>query len=409
MLIKCPECELQVSDKAINCPHCGYPLKDNTLSKVVKKTAKKHRKLPNGFGQICKLNNPNLRNPFRVMVTIGKTEERKCICKILGYYDTYNHAYTALVEYNKNPYDLDKRMTVEELYNQWSPQYFNDLSTSSKKAISAAWRYCSVVYTMDVKEIRVRHIKRCMDDGFVIFKGEKKYASANIKALIKCLFNQMLDYALEYEIVTKNYSRDFTLSSDITKSRGTAKKGHIAFSNEEMDILWSNIDVVPNADLLVIQAYSGWRPQELGLLKLDRIDMENGFFIGGIKTDAGIDRIVPIHHRILPLIKNRYKEAVSLGSDYLFNYTESGRRNKSIKLTYARYSIIFESVCNILQLDPNHRPHDPRKHFVTMAKAAHVDEYALKYIVGHSIDDITEKVYTQREPGWLKAEIEKIE
>ena len=27
MLIKCPECELQVSDKAINCPHCGYPLK----------------------------------------------------------------------------------------------------------------------------------------------------------------------------------------------------------------------------------------------------------------------------------------------------------------------------------------------------------------------------------------------
>ena len=25
-LIKCPECELQVSDKAITCPHCGYPL-----------------------------------------------------------------------------------------------------------------------------------------------------------------------------------------------------------------------------------------------------------------------------------------------------------------------------------------------------------------------------------------------
>ena len=27
MLIKCPECKLQVSDKAITCPHCGYPLK----------------------------------------------------------------------------------------------------------------------------------------------------------------------------------------------------------------------------------------------------------------------------------------------------------------------------------------------------------------------------------------------
>ena len=27
MLIKCPECNKEVSDKATNCPHCGFPLK----------------------------------------------------------------------------------------------------------------------------------------------------------------------------------------------------------------------------------------------------------------------------------------------------------------------------------------------------------------------------------------------
>ena len=27
-LIQCPECELQVSDKALSCPHCGYPLNE---------------------------------------------------------------------------------------------------------------------------------------------------------------------------------------------------------------------------------------------------------------------------------------------------------------------------------------------------------------------------------------------
>lgn len=26
MLMQCPECELQVSDKATFCPHCGYPI-----------------------------------------------------------------------------------------------------------------------------------------------------------------------------------------------------------------------------------------------------------------------------------------------------------------------------------------------------------------------------------------------
>ena len=37
MLIKCPECELQISDKAINCPHCGYPLQPNVIKRKRKK------------------------------------------------------------------------------------------------------------------------------------------------------------------------------------------------------------------------------------------------------------------------------------------------------------------------------------------------------------------------------------
>ena len=61
-----------------------------------------------------------------------------------------------------------------------------------------------------------------------------------------------------------------------------------------------------------------------------------------------------------------------------------------------------------LKLNLEHRPHDGRKHFVTMAKKAGVDEYAIKYMVGHKISGITEKVYTQREFEWLKEEIEKI-
>ena len=45
---------------------------------------------------------------------------------------------------------------------------------------------------------------------------------------------------------------------------------------------------------------------------------------------------------------------------------------------------------------------------MTKAKEYNVDEYAIKYIVGHKIMDITEKVYTSRETSWLRKEIEKI-
>nr|DAT80564.1 MAG TPA: Int protein/DNA Complex protein-DNA complex, tyrosine recombinase.5A [Caudoviricetes sp.] len=38
-----------------------------------------------------------------------------------------------------------------------------------------------------------------------------------------------------------------------------------------------------------------------------------------------------------------------------------------------------------------------------------MDEYIIKLIVGHSIEDVTEKVYTHRTMKQLHTEIEKIE
>ena len=32
----------------------------------------------------------------------------------------------------------------------------------------------------------------------------------------------------------------------------------------------------------------------------------------------------------------------------------------------------------------------------------------IKKMIGHQINDLTEKVYTKRDPDWLKREIEKI-
>ncbi|MFR4440003.1 MAG: zinc-ribbon domain-containing protein [Hungatella sp.] len=32
-LIQCPECQLQVSDKALSCPHCGYPMTKTSTSR----------------------------------------------------------------------------------------------------------------------------------------------------------------------------------------------------------------------------------------------------------------------------------------------------------------------------------------------------------------------------------------
>lgn len=410
MLVKCPECELQVSDKATACPHCGYPMQPTAKRKPRAKSSKR-RRLPNGFGQISEIKNRNLRNPFRAMVTVGKAPDGRPICKPLkpeSYFPTYNDAYAALVEYNKNPYDLEPSITVKELYEKWTESYFKTLKgETSIRSVTSAWAYCSAVYDMRVKDIRARHVKGCMDEGTAIVRGQEKHPSATVKNRIKSLFNIMLDYALEYELVDRNYSRTFNLTEETVKEIQTVKKEHLPFTDEEMELLWAHVDDKRLVDVMLIQCYSGWRPQELGLLELENVDLENWTFQGGIKTDAGMNRIVPIHSRIRYLVERRYQEAVDLGSKFLFNCTD-GRSGKPTTLSYTRYQKGFSMVRDELKLNPEHRPHDGRKHFVTIAKKSGVDEYAIKYMVGHKISDITEKVYTQREFEWLKKEIEKI-
>lgn len=186
------------------------------------------------------------------------------------------------------------------------------------------------------------------------------------------------------------------------------KRPHIPYTQEEIDKLWANADSLEWVDLILIQCYSGWRPQELGLIEMKNVDIENWFFRGGMKTEAGTDRLVPIHSRIRPFVLRHYQKAQELGSEYLFNCTDTKTHRSSLKLTYDKWQQRYNKVRDRLGLNPEHRAHDGRKHFVTKAKKYEFDEYAIKYMVGHNITDITEKVYTVREREWLQSEIEKI-
>lgn len=406
MLTKCQECGLQVSDKALSCPHCGLP-----FSNMTAKTSRKRRRLPNGFGRITKISGKNLRQPYRVTVTTGKDENGRPIGKLLkpqAYFKTYNDAYEALIEYHRNPCSLDSGISVKELYEKWSEKYFEDLnSDSSKRTITAAWRYCSSVENMRAVDIRTRHIKYCLDEGYVLEKGLKKYPSPGTKARIKSLWNLMLDFALEYELVDKNYARTFNLNDNVRNMQEEVKRGHMTFSDDEMKSLWENRDY-PYVKVVLLQCYSGWRPQELGLIRLEDVDLENWLFKGGMKTVAGIDRTVPIHSAVRGFVKELYEQAQNISSEYLINCVDGQTHRSNMRFTYDKYHARFEKIKKKLNLRSDHRPHDGRKQFITMAKSAGVNEYAIKRIVGHAISDITERIYTDRSIDWLKEQIELI-
>lgn len=343
-------------------------------------------------------------------MTVGKTPKGKPICKLLkpeAFFETYNDAYAALVEYNRNPYDLDDSMTMGELYEKWKEDYVNSgKKLESLRAQSYAWRYCGPLYDMMVKEVRPRHIQGCVENASAIIDGMEREASANTKNKVKSVLNLMFDYAVQHELTDKNYSRMVKLPISLQRELREKEEHHTPYTEEEMMKIWNSIGIVDYVDILLIQCYSGWRPGEIGLIKIKDVNLDDWSYTGGTKTEAGRNRTVPIHSRIRELVRERYNEAIKVNREYLFNYRDKEGRYSQI--TYRRYQSIVNNIKKALNLNPDHKPHDGRAHFVTMAKEAGVDEYAIKYMVGHSISDITERVYTTRSFDWLRSEIEKI-
>lgn len=385
MLTNCPECNLQVSDKAMVCPHCGYPLQTRQKYPENRKKPLKRRRLPNGFGQISEIKGRYLRKPFRVMVTVGKTEYGRPICKLLepeAYFETYNEAYAALVEYHRNPF-ASKDVTVQELWNLWSPEYLDTLTNT--KAIRNAWRYCEPIKNLNINECKPSVLRNLINNASV----DSKPASPSVIKNIKTILNKMFDYAVENDMLERNYARAFNIKVDMT-----AQKPHSSFSSDEISMLWNNKEI---ADLILIQCYTGLRPQELGLIKKSDVYINKMYIQTGIKTEAGKNRIIPIHKSIENIILKYYKDD---SGDWLLTI------NKHF-LSYGIYSRYFYSVMDELGIS-DHRPHDCRKTFVTIAKKYQLDEYAIKRIVGHAINDITEAIYTDRDYEWLYNEMQKI-
>lgn len=374
-------------------------------------------KLPNGYGSVTKLSG-NRRKPYLARVTLGWTTDQETGKTTqnrvpIGTFKTKKEALQALAEYGANPYDIqNSNLTLAELYQKWTEAYFPTLeSESSARTIIAAWRYCHVLYSMRVKDLRARHIKGIMEDGYIIQDrgknaGQKTHASPGTKARIKSMFNLMLDYALEYELVDKNFARTFELSDDIIKEKEENRRSHIPFSEDELQLLWDSVGSIKYVDWILIQCYMGWRPQEMGRLRLEDIHLDELYITGGMKTDAGKNRMVPIHSRIVDLVRKNYEKAQDLGSEYLLNDPDSPKGG--INITYDKYAGRFFKVMEALPLKREHRPHDPRNTFVTRMKKAGVDPLVVKRLVGHKINDVTEKVYTYRDLDWLREDIEKM-
>jgi len=329
-------------------------------------------RLPNGYGSIYKLSG-NRRRPFIVRKTVNwDSDTGKQMYQTIGYYENRPKAIAALAEFNKNPYTIEaSTITFAEVYKKWSGRRLEKLSDSNVRAYKMAYNLSISLYDLKFVDIRTEHLQDIIDDCGKGYDTLRK---------IRVLFNQLYDYAMEHDIVTKKYA-DYI---EMPEKEDTGSR--MPFTNDEIKILWDNVDRMNFIDTILMMIYTGLRIGELLLIKNSNVHFDKRYMKGGIKTAAGKNRIIPINKKILPIIKERFDQ----GHEFLVvNF-----RNEQMK--YDNY--YKEKWMPIIeQLEMNHTPHDCRHTCATLLDNAEANKLSIKRILGHASQDITDKIYTHKD------------
>uniref|UniRef100_UPI0022E37EEB tyrosine-type recombinase/integrase n=1 Tax=Enterocloster aldenensis TaxID=358742 RepID=UPI0022E37EEB len=414
-LIQCPECEGKVSDRASSCPHCGFPLSTTAATAPVPKRGRPKKqeepafRLPNGYGTIRRLTG-NRRKPYVALVNptqVFNDEKGTSHYKydLLGTFAEKIDAYNAVMQYHKSPGGLNSNITVKDLFNKWVEHHMqvNNYPDSMRKKYEMEFAYLSPLYKIRVLDTSPATLKEAIENASKIgtrgkTKGQVVAATPNMKSNIKGLLNMMYDHAIFLRILTVNYARTFELKFDIVRREGRP------YTQAERDILWRHSGTL-FIDMTLVQFYSGWRPNEVLNIGIDNVDLQNRTFTSGSKTEAGINRTVPIHSKIIPIIEHYYKEAHDIGRNVLFGRTSPHNGQYTYTDNSFRYGL-FKDFDELGIKD--HVLHDGRHTFSTMAKENGVDDFARKKFMGHNISDLTDRVYTHLDLEWFRTEIEKI-
>lgn len=385
-LTTCPECAGKVSDKAILCPHCGFPIQDRPIP--TKPSRKGRRRRPNGSGTVVKLSG-NRRNPYQVRVNTHLDDRGYPVFDVLGNFPDQVQADIALAEYNKDPYDpVNRQKTFSEVFEDWYKWKFKksvdskDRKTSSQYCSVAAFKHCSDLHDRIMSKLQATELQDILD------REDLSHASLEH---IKNLFNQMYQYTMQFGIVAKNLSEFVQISKEDDTESG------VPFTDQEIELLWKNKDK-PFVDTILIYCYSGWRINELARMPLADINLTEKTFTGGLKNRYSRNRTVPIHSKIYDMVSARYNPSFKS-----LIYHDGAK-----DITEPEYRKQFSQALIDCGITAPHTPHDCRHTCNTMLDNAGVNRAARYKIMGHAGKDINEKVYTHKNLDQLREAIEKI-
>jgi len=338
-------------------------------------------------------------SPAKYIVEDGKM---KLVRTQIGTFLSKKEAREALDLYIKHP-TTKFNFTLSDVYEDWKKVAFEDISKQTQTSWTTSWekiKACPSPALADryTREITTGEIRQLLDhyanERTEIDKEGKPITvpplSKSYITKIKALMTQLFDHAVENNIVDRNYAA----LVKIPKMEAGKRRPLTDLEFAKLEKGWA---AAPGGDACLVLCYTGFRVTEFCQLTKFSYDPVNKTLRGGIKTEAGTDRIVPVHSKILPIVERWYKEC----KGPLYARPDGKAYNKD---TFAKG--VWTPCMKSLGLPDDLKPHSARHTCGTRLAAAGARPEDIQRILGHADYSMTANTYITQDVSTLKSAVE---
>lgn len=288
----CKKCRALLPDTFQYCPCCGRPVHPV-------KRAKRYR--PHGFGSVYRLSG----NRSRPWTAVVKGE-------YLGYWETEMEAQTYLNGWVSRQTTATANYTLAQVRSQWmESQRYKKLSKDAKNNYAAAWARLEMLAEQKVRVLKTADYQKAIQ--LALEQGCGYETCNKIRSLVSLLCQE----AMKTDTILQNYAKGL----ELPEHTAAVKRN---FSDEDiLKLFYADGD--RDARIVLCIIYSGVRAGELfGVLK-SSVDLSDGYMVGGSKTEAGINRVIPIRQEIMPYIRGFMEEP----GEYLITSSRGKRMDRN--------------------------------------------------------------------------------
>lgn len=367
----CPKCSSAIPDGSIFCNRCG--------KKLVRDTKVRTKSRGNGTGMAYKRG-----KTWTARVTIGWTfEDGKKIRKYRtkGGFPSKTAAENYCSTLKKNPNKPKCTDTFSQVYDRWQKAYADRIAAVTMATYKAAWKHFAAVHPLPIVDITVSQLQECIDKC-----GKGRSTLNDMRTVCSLVYK----FAVMNGIVDNNPAQHLYVAA---KKKGTRP----AFSADELEKIRKAVGVLPYADYVYFMCYTGFRPNEMLSLKKEAYNKAQNCLVGGFKTEAGRNRLVPVNAKIRPILSER----MASDSEYIFPRPDGSLMDDEHFRKYC-----FNPLMSALHIEGK-VPYSCRHTFANLLKNVRGSDTDKAALIGHADASMT-KYYQSTDIDSLKAIIDSL-